>query len=254
LVALLLSVFIRQAPAQSNWYIDTLLFNVDYGGFGLFVSSNNYIGRNIWITAEIPYANSKIEYYNFFSGTYTEYSYKEFGNPYIGIRVWDRAKRFYNDVGIRYPFSDYSDRGYIGGLSNVEKSEAFQDDYITLEWIFNYLPRLNHNLYPRIYLGPLIYLPKSHRYDRTTEVFINYGFDIYIDHDYLGICFGLSGVNYATGEVSDTDNNETQLGFGPNFRVKKANFGLRLNTPLGADLNRYVDFAVVTYLQLSITE
>ncbi len=257
-----------ESNAQTNWYIDTLrnsvkvefskacfadLINIEYGGFGLFVSANYHIERKLWIVAEIPFAHTEYEYYDFYYNRYHKNSYDVLGNPYFGIRVWSRENQVYNEVGVRYPFSEDSDEGFIGGgFSNFEKSEAFQNDYITLKWTFNYIFYLDSNIYPRLYLGPLIYFPERFRHDRTTEIFISYGFDIYIDHDYLGICFGVNGIEYVSPDDPDIDTNETQLGFGPNFRTKKSNFGLRLNAPLGKDLNRFVDFAVNAYFQIKL--
>ncbi len=262
-----------ESIAQSNWINDKTPFSAkiecfgakfrnynrqnivqiqrNLSGYGGFLSVKKIIRSSYWLKLEMPFAQTNYKY----SRPYVNINYNqtEIGIPYFGIEILDNDSRVLNEIGIRYRFrAEPENDAFAGMYSDYYRFEAFMNLYSSLKWTISFMHENQNLIRWRFNMGSLVFVPHSKDSDIGVELFGTYGSDLLIKSRRVDACFGISGITHLTDNGFRTDNTDVLIGFGPNFKFKRLNCGLRMNFPLGLNLINILDFAVGAYLQVGI--
>ena len=259
------------ATAQTNWYIESTpnsgkveIYSAKFAGgnelnlsgLAVFGSIRKNVAPNTWVKFELPIGYSRFAAYEYRWPNWVKKDYQNtvLGNPYLGVEFWNENIGVLNRLGIRFPLEESFKGALGGGFSSYDRFDAFQSTYITFSWDFNYMQISGDEAHYRIRGGPLIMFPYRDKVVNDIELFLNLGFDLLLEYEIADICLGIQGIRYMTAEQGISGTTEVIAGFGPNFKFDGGNFGLRINVPLGEELDNFVDFGFGGYFQRAIEE
>lgn len=171
------------------------------------------------------------------------------GNPYLGLGLSSTRVPLFVELGARLPVaSDSTAATFVGGATDLDRSEAFAPHLFSTHLIVNTRWELSRAVSVRFRGGPLLTTPTP---DGTgsTELYARYSAQGWFEGDRYVFGFGLTGRAPFTEGGDFTDVSAHQVGATLIFNVPYLHPGLLVRTPLNGPASD--DVGVILGLTLS---
>lgn len=164
-----------------------------------------------------------------------------FGNPYLGLEIgapgkYDEKNAFvFGELGFRLPVAPDSQEyaKQFGTLSDIDRSEAFNDKVTTITGRFNYVDRAASGFGLRIRIGPSLFAAGN----MDDELFLDQAMMLTFEKGFVWAGVAYTARTLLTGEwVPWSALTDNQIGFAVRLKMGKFQPGLHYRTPLDEDL------------------
>lgn len=209
-----------------------------------FLSSKIRASSSTFFLFELPVSHydAVVRRYDYFYGGYDEYetdSETLVGNLFFGIETTSATSSFYGQFGFRMPTAEDSKRlsAEQGLVADPGRFGAFLPNVLTFRMRAGVRTQEIAGLAYHVYLGPIFMKPIGDNSGADTEVYLDYGSQLWLVTEKARLGAGFSGILHTTNDGGGFGENSLhQFGVAASFGSGRFRPGGQLHVPLDDDI------------------
>jgi len=161
------------------------------------------------------------------------------GNPFLGVEATSSVSPFYGQFGLRLPVASDDKRLALeqGVVADPNRLGAFLHDVLTVRTRMGFRTREKSGLAYHVFLGACWLNPVGDLSEADSEIYLDYGSQLWFVTDKARLGAGLVGLLLVTGEGVDLGESSLhQFGVAANFLSGRFRPGGHLRVPLDDDM------------------